>query len=114
MSMAAIGSVLLGAGATDAIAPVLAREKHSQDDDEIRNAILFLGKFVLITSVIVLILGLTMPIIAQHLYGDASIGWYGLAVLTASAISTMLFAPTQLGLQVFGYIKQLSVLTYSF
>ena len=113
MSMAAIGSVLLGAGATDAIAPVLARAKHSQDDDEIRNVILFLGKFVLITSVIVLILGLTMPIIAQYLYGDASIGWYGLAVLTAAAISTMFFAPTQLGLQVFGYIGRLSILTFS-
>src|SRR5687767_11121297 len=47
MSIAAVGSVLLGAGAADAMAPVLARARHSGDERGVREALLFLGKFVL-------------------------------------------------------------------
>lgn len=113
MSMAAIGSVLLGAGAADAMAPVLTRAHHSGDDDGVRDAMLFLGKFVLATASVVLLVGLLMPTVAGHLYGDRMLGWYGLAVLTASALSTLLLTPTQVGLQVFGRIGSLSLLTFA-
>lgn len=113
MSMAAVGSVLLGAGAADAMAPVLSRARHSGDDAGARNGMLFLGKFVLVTTVIVFVLGLSMPAIADYFYDDRVIGWYGFAVLMASAISTVLLTPTQLGLQVFGRIRQLSALTFT-
>lgn len=113
MSMAAVGSVLLGAGAADAMAPVLTRAHHSGDDRGVRDALLFVGKFVLATACVVLLAGLAMPWVATHLYGDRMLGWYGLAVLAASAVSTLLLTPTQLGLQVAGRIGQLSLLTFA-
>ena len=113
MSMAAVGSVLLGAGAADAMAPVLSRARHSGDDARMRDAMLFLGKFVLITAAIVFVLGLSMPALAEHFYNNRMIGWLGFVVLMASAVSTILFTPTQLSLQVFGRIGRLSALTFT-
>ncbi len=113
MSMAAVGSVLLGAGAADAMAPVLSRAHHSGDDTGVRDAILFLGKFVLITAAIVFVFGLSIPALAGHFYGDRMLGWFAFAVLMASAVSTVLLTPTQLALQVFGRIGKLSALTFA-
>ncbi len=111
MSMAAVGSIFLGAGAADALAPMLTRAYHRKDDNEVRQGFLFLGGFVVCTALLASILGLTMPIIAKYLYGEEMIGWLGFFVLMASAISTLIFVPTQLGLQVAGQIKKLSILT---
>jgi O-antigen/teichoic acid export membrane protein len=113
MSLAAVGSVLLGAGAADAMAPVLSRAHHGGDDKGVRDALLFLGKFVVATACIVLILGLALPAVAHRFYGDAMLGWFALAVLAASAVSTLLFTPTQLALQVYGRIGRLSALTFA-
>lgn len=113
MSLAAMGSVFLGAGAADAMAPVLSRARHSGDDAGLRNALLFLGKFVTVTAGIVFILGLVMPILAGYFYGDRMLGWYSFAVLAASIVSTLLLVPTQLGFQVFGQIRNLSMLTFA-
>ncbi len=113
MSMAAVGSVLLGAGAADAMAPVLSRARHSGDDVGVRDAMLFLGKFILITAAIVFVLGFSMPALAERFYNDRMLGWLGFAVLMASAVSTILFTPTQLSLQVFGRIGRLSALTFT-
>jgi O-antigen/teichoic acid export membrane protein len=112
MSMAAVASVLLGTGVADAMAPVLTRAHHGGDERGVRDAILFIGKFVLASAAVVLLLGLTMPQIASWLYNDSMLGWYGLAVLAASALSTLLFVPVQLGLQVAGRITSLSILTF--
>lgn len=114
MSLAAIGSVFLGAGATDAIAPVASRAHHAGDNQGVRDTFSFLGSFVLVTALGVSLLGLLLlPFFAGKLYGDTVVGWYGAIVLAAAAISTLLFAPLQLGLQVVGKIKRLSVLTFS-
>ncbi|MBP6885668.1 MAG: oligosaccharide flippase family protein [Candidatus Pacebacteria bacterium] len=111
MSMAAVGSVFLGAGAADALAPMLTRAYHREDDGEVRRVFLFLGGFVISAALFSSALGLTMPLIARHLYGDRMIGWLGFLVLMASSISTLILVPTQLGLQVAGKIKQLALLT---
>ncbi len=113
MSIAAVGSVLLGAGAADAMAPVLARARHNGDTRGMREAFLFLGKFVLFSSAVVLLFGLALPPVAARLYGDPMLGWYALAVLSAAAVSTLLFVPALLGLQVFGAIGRLAVLTFA-
>ena len=42
------------------MAPVLARAHHNGDDKGVREAFLFLGKFVLASSAVVLLLGLLM------------------------------------------------------
>ncbi len=113
MSMAAIGSVLLGAGAADAMAPVLSRARHSGDDAGVHDAMLFLGKFVLATGAVVFFLGLSMPGIAGHFYGDRMLGWFAFMILVAAAVSTVLLVPVQLGLQVFGKVGRLSALVFT-
>lgn len=113
MSMAAVGSVFLGTGAADALAPVLTRAHHQGDDAAVREALLFLGKFMLGTSLLVALLGFAMPSIARYLYGDQLLGWLGFMVLMASAVSTIALVPTQLGLQISGHIGSLSMLTFS-
>lgn len=113
MSLAAVGSVLLGAGAADAMAPVVSRARHERDERGLQNAFLFLGKFVLISGLVVIVLGCLLPVVAERLYADTAIGWFALSVLVASALSTLLFTPTQLGLQVFGRIGGLSALTFA-
>jgi O-antigen/teichoic acid export membrane protein len=68
MSIAMVGSVFLGAGAADAMAPILSRAHHNGDDRGVREALLFLGKFVVASACLVLLLGLLTPSIAQRLY----------------------------------------------
>jgi len=112
MSLAAIGSVLLGAGAADAMAPVLSRAHHGGDDAGVRNALLFLGKFVVISGgIVILISMLAVPLIGR-LYAPAVAG-YTLAVLAAAAVSTLLFVPATLAAQVFGRIRRLAALTFA-
>src|SRR3989304_54945 len=97
MSLAAIGAVFLGTGAADAMAPVLSRARHGNDDRGFRAAILFLGKFVLVTGILVALLGVfVMPQVGEHIYHDSALGRYAALVLTASAVSTLLFTPAQL------------------
>lgn len=113
MSLAAVGSVMLGAGAADAVAPVVSRARHSGDEQGVRDTFLFLGKFVLISALVVSVVGLVLSTVAAHLYGDSAVGWFAFMVLAAAAISTVLFTPTQLGLQVFERIGSLSALTFA-
>jgi len=113
MSLAAVGSVFLGAGAADAMAPVLSRARHSGNDGDVHDSFLFLGKFVTATALLVAMLGFLLPSIARYFYGDALLGWLAFVVLLASAVSTLIFVPTQLGLQVSGSIRKLSMLTFT-
>ncbi|MCC6934830.1 MAG: oligosaccharide flippase family protein [Candidatus Yanofskybacteria bacterium] len=112
MSLAAIGSVFLGAGAADAMAPVASRAQHRGDAEGLRSAFLFLGKFVLVSGITVIVLGTLMPFLAERFYGDAGVGIFGFIVLIASALSTILLTPAQLGSQVFKRIGMLSALTF--
>lgn len=111
-SLAAIGSVVLGAGAFDALIPHVARAWAGEDRSGVRPALAFLAKFVLIAAIIALLIGLVMPRIASIAYGDIAVGWYAFAILAAAAVSTTFFEFGKLATQVTGRIRSLSLLTF--
>ena len=121
-SVAAIGSVLLGAGAFDGLIPYVARAWHGgkgiggRDEgverEEIREMLAFLAKFVLLAGALALFVGLLMPWINAHAYGSGAIGWYAFAILAAAAVSTTFFEFGKLAAQVTGRIRALSLLTF--
>ena len=108
-SMAAMGSIIIGAGMADAMASILGGAYARDDKDEIKSSLAFLLKIVIYASLITIALSPLLPFFAHKWYGDSTIGYLALIILLAAMISSTLFSLTQIVLQV---IQKINILTF--
>ena len=111
--LASIGGLLLGAGTQEAVSSLLGSAYARQDKRGIEEVLAFLLKMTFYAGLITLLLLFFMPRIAQHFYGNPVIGWYASFIILAVFLSSSFTAVVQLGLQVTGKIKTLTVMVFS-
>jgi len=111
LGVAGVIGFLLGTGAQDAMSTIIGRAYAERNTDIILNAFGFLVKIAAITGVVALVISLVSPYVTYALYGSRAIGLYAAVVVAASALSTILFTATVLGLQVVGSIRTMTVLS---
>lgn len=111
--LASLASIILGAGAQDAMATVVSRSYAEKNRREITDALAFLLKISVITALLALVFSMFLPQIAEAFYHNSKIGEYASLVVYGSIISTLFFSMALIGLQVSGRITTMAVLTVS-
>jgi O-antigen/teichoic acid export membrane protein len=110
-SLAGIASIVLGAGAFDALAARMSRAWHQRDNREIDRLMLFLSSFVWVTALLGVMVGVLLPLIAEHLYGLASLGHSAVLLVCGAIVSTTVLSHLLLVAQVSDRISALSFIT---
>lgn len=108
--LAGLISVLLGAGALDAITTIAGATYARKDAVQTRDALAYLLKISVLAGIIALIVTLFAPWVAGNLYHDRSIGLYAAILVVAALVTTTFFSVTTLGLQLAGRIKVMMAL----
>jgi len=106
--VAGVISFLLGTGAQDAMSTILAAAHAQRNAQEIEKAFGFLVKIAIVFGCIALFTAIASPIVTQWLYGSALIGMYAVPIVAGSALSTVFFLATLLGLQITGAIRTMT------
>lgn len=112
-SLAGLISFFLGVGAQEAVTTVIGRAYAQNDQPKVEEALAFLFKINLVAGLIVLSISFLAPWLAEMFYGQAVIGWFALLIIGGVIISTLLFSPTSLALQITGQIRSLAGLVLS-
>lgn len=110
-SVASISSVFIGSGMLDAVTPAVSRAWATGDSDALRRAVGFYGRFFVVCALVTMVIAAFLPAITGILYRNSSVGFFAVAIVVASMISTTLFSLTQLTLQVAGRFRTLAGLT---
>lgn len=109
-SLAGLLAIFLGVGAQDAVTTLLGGAYAANNKEQINDALAFLAKITMITSIVAFLGALSAPFIAQGLYGNWHVGIYAGIVVIASIISTTAYSFTMILLQVVGRIKHMMLL----
>ncbi len=112
-SLAGFISIFLGIGAQDAVTTIVSGAYARNDGREIREAFSFLAKITMIMGGVALGGAALAPLIAYKLYGTTAIGWFAGMVVCASIISTTAYSFANIGSQVVGRIRQMTLLGLS-
>ena len=112
IGLASLIGLLLGAGMQDAVATLVGSAYAKNSEEELRDALAFLLKITFYAGIATLAVFFFVPSIARHFYDNPSIGWYAGIVLLGVFISSSFNAVVQLGLQVAGKIKTLSLIVF--
>lgn len=110
-SLASIASVVLGAGAFDALAARISRAWHQRDHEQLDRLMLFLSSYVWVTAVLGVVAGIALPYLAQSVYGLAGLGYAAALLVCAAIVSTTLFSHVALISQLSDRIGTLSLIT---
>ncbi len=108
--LAGLASVFLGSGAQEAIGTVAGETYARRDREGTTDAFVFLMKLAIFSGILTLLLATLLPLVADTVYGNGFIGRYAAIIIGGSVVSTLVFAPTALGLQVVGRIGFLTLL----
>lgn len=110
-SVASTASIVLGAGAVDALTPAATRAWHNEDYREMTGIAAYLLKFSFVAGLVALVVFLFLPFITGHIYHDRTIGHFAGSILLASLVSSLGISIVNLGLQLSGRYMRLSALT---
>ncbi len=113
VGMASITSLILGMGIQEAVSSLLGRAYAKKDGAEIEQILGFMLKITFLAALIVILVSVFLPGIANRLYGSSLIGIYAAIVVVAAIFSSFLFALTYSTLQVTGRVKLLGFLILS-
>jgi O-antigen/teichoic acid export membrane protein len=112
-SLAAIVSILFGAGINEAVSTLLSSAYARKDEKDVYYALGFLLKITFYAGLVTLFVLFFLPMISSKFYGSALIGVYAAMVVFASLVSCTFFSIVQLSLQVTSKIKQLTYIIFS-
>ncbi len=113
VGLAALAGLFLGAGMQDAVSTLVGSAYARNDKEELVNVLAFLLKITFYAGLATLVVFFFVPAIAHHFYGNSMIGWYAGVILLAVFFSASFNAVVQLGLQVAGKIRPLSLILFS-
>jgi len=108
--LAAMTSLIIGAGIQEAVSSLLGRAYVQKDKAETENIIGFMFKITFFAAVIVLVFSFFLPDIAGRLYGNSVIGVYAAIIVVAVTLSSFFFTLAYSAFQVTGRIKSLTYL----
>lgn len=108
--LAAMTSLIIGAGIQEAVSSLLGRAYAQKDRVETENILGFMFKITFFAALIVLIFSFFLPNIAGKLYGDSVIGVYAAIIVVAVTLSSFFFTLAYSAFQVTGRIKSLTYL----
>lgn len=111
--LAAMTSLIIGAGIQEAASSLLGRAYAQKDRSETENILGFMLKITFFASVIVLVFSFFLPTIADRLYGNSIIGIYASIIIVAAILSSFFFTLAYSAFQVTGKIKTLTYLIIS-
>src|SRR3989338_4514119 len=89
--LAAMTSLIIGAGIQEAVSSLLGRAYAQKDETEIGNILGFMFKITFFATLIVLIFSAFLPSIADKLYGNSVIGIYASIIIVAVVLSSFFF-----------------------
>lgn len=110
--MASVGSFLIGAGNQEAVSTLLGSAYAKTDREEIKEVLAYLIKITVYAGLITLLILLSFPFFAEYFYSDSTIGLYAAIIVGAVFLSTSFNAVVQLGLQVVGEIRTLTLIVF--
>lgn len=108
--LAAITSLIIGAGIQEAVSSLLGRTYAQKDGVEIENILSFMLKITFFAALIVLVFSFFLPDIADKLYDNSVIGIYASIIVVAVVLSSFFFTLAYSVFQVTGQIKSLTYL----
>lgn len=108
--LAAMTSLIVGAGIQEAVSSLLGRAYAQKDEAEIKNILSFMFKITFFAALIVFIFSTLLPSISNKLYGSSVIGIYALIIVVAVVLSSFFFTLVYSAFQVTGKIKSLTYL----
>lgn len=111
--LAAMTSLVIGAGIQEAVSSLLGRAYAQKDKSETENILGFMFKITFFAALAVLIFSAFLPNIAGRLYDNSVIGIYALIVVVAVVLSSFFFTLAYSISQVTGRIKSLTYLIVS-
>lgn len=106
--LSGLAGILLGAGTQEAVSSLLGSAYARHDKEEMGDVLAFLLKITFYAGIITLALLFFLPWVAEHFYGDSTIGWFASIVVAGVFLSSSFTAVVQLSLQVVGKIKMLT------
>lgn len=113
IGMASMTSLILGMGIQEAVSSLLGRAYARKDKTEIENIFGFMFKITFLAALLVIVVSVFLPDIANRLYGNSLIGVYAAIVVTAAVLSSFFFTLTYSSFQVAGRVKLLAILLLS-
>ncbi len=108
--LAAMTSLIIGAGIQEAVSSLLGRAYAQQDKAETENILGFMFKITFFAALIVLIFSVFLPSLSGKLYGNSLIGIYASIIVVATVLSSFFFTLAYSAFQVTGRIKSLTYL----
>ncbi len=108
--LAAVTSLIIGAGIQEAVSSLLGRAYAQKDKAETDNILGFMFKITFFAALIVLVFSAFLPSISGKLYGNSLIGIYASIIVVATVLSSFFFTLAYSAFQVTGRIKSLTYL----
>ena len=113
IGMASMTSLILGMGIQEAVSSLLGRAYAREDKAEVENILGFMLKITFFAALVVIVVSVFLPGIANRLYSNSLIGIYAAIVVVAAIFSSFLFTLNYSAFQVAGRVKSLAVLLLS-
>lgn len=113
IGMASMTSLILGMGIQEAVSSLLGRAYARDDKAEIENILGFMLKITFLAALVVVLVSVFLPTMADRLYGDSLIGVYAAVVVVATVFSSLFFTLAYSSFQVTGRVKSLGILILS-
>ena len=109
-SLAVLIITFLSIGSQEAVTTLISEAYTRRDKQEIKNALAFLIKILIITGFAAVVGVLIAPLISDLFYGNSQIGIFAGFFIAAIFISNSIFTLSKIGLQVVGRIKAMTVM----
>lgn len=113
LGLAAMTSLVIGAGIQEAISSLLGRAYAQKNEVEIGNILGFMFKITFFATLIVLVFSVFLPSISGKLYNNSLVGIYASIIVVATVLSSFFFTLAYSAFQVTGRIKSLTYLIVS-
>lgn len=111
--LAAMTSLVIGAGIQEAVSSLLGGAYAQKDRVEVENIFGFMFKITFFAALTVLVFSFFLPNVADKLYGNSIIGIYASVIVVAVVLSSFFFTLAYSAFQVTGRIKSLTYLIVS-
>jgi len=109
-SLAVLIITFLNIGSQEAVTTLISEAYTRRDKQEIKNALAFLVKILIITGFMAIIGILVAPYISNLFYGNAQIGIFAGFFIAALFISNSIFTLSKICLQIVGRIKAMTAM----